>query len=414
MQLDPIKLAIPFYFLLIAIELVVSHFQNIKRYRFNDTITNINSGSSMMIATTLMRVVGISLYTYIYEHFALFNIPSTWFFLILCFIVDDFCYYWGHRMTHEVNVAWSSHVVHHHSEEMNFSVALRQSWFQGVWTAPVYIPMALMGFNPMDVVIAHGFNLLYQYWVHTEMIDKLGFLELFMVTPSHHRVHHGRNPKYIDKNHAGVFIIWDKMFGTFQAEEERPVYGTTKPLNSWNPIWANFEHFESINHQLKDANGFWSKMKVLFKKPGWDAKAAAYMPFPEVERGVTPKFDTETPQYLNLYIFFQYLITTAFIIYFLFNSNKMNWVDTFTLGGIILFQFATAGGMLEGKKAYFVLEFVRNALFAIILSDFFMRQGFDMMWVYGVIFSSIISFVWLIALKGVFQIRMNRILNQNE
>jgi alkylglycerol monooxygenase len=403
MHLDPIKLAIPFYFLLIAIELVVSHFQNIKRYRFNDTITNINSGSSMMIATTLLRVFGISIYTYIYEHFAIFNIPSTWFFLILCFIVDDFCYYWGHRMTHEVNVAWSSHVVHHHSEEMNFSVALRQSWFQGVWTAPVYIPMALMGFNPMDVVIAHGFNLLYQYWVHTEMIDKLGFLELFMVTPSHHRVHHGRNPKYIDKNHAGVFIIWDKMFGTFQAEEERPVYGTTKPLNSWNPIWANFEHFETLNGQLKDADGLWNKLKVLFKKPGWDAKAAAYMPFPEVERGVTPKFDTETPQYLNLYIFFQYLITTAFIIYFLFNSNKMNWIDTFTLGGIILFQFATAGGMLEGKRAYFVLEFVRNALFAVILSDFFMRQGFDMMWIYGVIFSSIISFVWLIALKGVFK-----------
>lgn len=402
MNLDPIKLAIPFYFLLIAIELVVSHYQNIKRYRFSDTITNINSGSSMMIATTLMRVVGISLYTYIYEHFAFFNIPSTGLMLLLCFVVDDFCYYWGHRMTHEVNVAWSSHVVHHHSEEMNFSVALRQSWFQGVWTAPVYIPMALMGFNPMDVVIAHGFNLLYQYWVHTEMIDKMGFLEYFMVTPSHHRVHHGRNPKYIDKNHSGVFIIWDKMFGTFQVEEEKPVYGTTKPLNSWNPLWANFEHFESINHQLKDADGFWNKMKVLFKKPGWDAKAAAYMPFPEVERGVTPKFDTEAPQYLNGYIFFQYIITTVFIVYFLFNSHKMNWVDTFSLGGIILFQFATAGGMLEGKRAYFVLEFVRNALFAVILSEFFIRQGFDMMWVYGVAFSAIVSFFWLVTLNRFF------------
>jgi alkylglycerol monooxygenase len=403
MQLDPIKLAIPFYFLLIAIELVVSHFQNIKRYRFNDTMTNFNSGSSMMIVTTLMRVVGISLYTYIYEHFAFFNIPSTWFFLILCFIVDDFCYYWGHRMTHEVNVAWSSHVVHHHSEEMNFSVALRQSWFQGIWTAPIYVPMALLGFNPIDVMVAHGFNLLYQFWVHTEMIDKMGFLEYFMVTPSHHRVHHGRNPKYIDKNHSGVFIIWDKMFGTFQAEEEKPVYGTTKPLNSWNPIWANFEHFETLNGQLKDADGFWNKMKVLFKKPGWDAKAAAYMPFPEVERGVTPKFDTETPQYLNLYIFFQYIITIVFIVYFLFSSDKMNIVDTFSLGGLILFQFATAGGMLENKKAYFALEFVRNALFAIILSAFFVRQGFDMMWVYGVVLTSMLSFFWLDALRVFFK-----------
>ena len=399
MNIDPTKLAIPFYFLLIAIELVVSHFQNIKRYRFNDAITNINSGASMMVVTTVLRVFGISLYTYIYEHWSFMQIPSTWLTFILLFVLDDFCYYWGHRMTHEVNVAWSSHVVHHHSEEMNFSVALRQSWFQGIWTAPMYIPLALMGFSPVDVVIVHGFNLLYQYWVHTEMVDKLGFLELFLITPSHHRVHHGRNPKYIDKNHGGVFIVWDKMFGTFQVEEERPVYGTTKPLNSWNPVWANFEHFETLNHQLKNADGFWNKMKVLFKKPGWDAKAAAYMPFPEVERGVTPKFDTLTPQYVNAYVLFQYLLATVLTVYFLFNSHKMDWQDTFSLAALLVLNFAFTGGLLEGKRVYYRLEYGRVVLSACVMSIFFMKLNFDMNWVYGIILLSIVSTVWLYLFK---------------
>lgn len=399
MNLDPTKLAIPYYFLLIGIELTVSAIQHIKRYRLNDTLTNLNSGASMLVVTTLMRVFGISMYAYLYEHFAFFNIPSTWYTLILCFVVDDFFYYWGHRMTHEINVAWSSHVVHHHSEEMNFSVALRQSWFQGVWTAPLYIPMALMGFSPTDVVIAHGFNLLYQYWVHTEAIDKLGFLEKFLVTPSHHRVHHGRNPKYIDKNHAGVFIIWDKMFGTFQEEEERPVYGTTKPLNSWNPVWANFEHFETIGKQLKDADGLWEKLKVLFKKPGWDAKIQGYHPFPEVERNVTTKFNTETPPSVNYYLLAHYVVNTALTVYFLFNQHKISWTDTFSLAAILILNFAFTGGLLEGKKTYYWLEYARLMVSAVLAIEFFNRQGFSMGLTYGILAIVGISFIALLSFK---------------
>lgn len=411
MNLDPTKLAIPYYFLLIGIELIVSVFQHIKRYRLNDTLTNINSGASMMVVTTLMRVFGISMYAYLYEHFAFFNIPSTWYTLILCFIVDDFFYYWGHRMTHEINVAWSSHVVHHHSEEMNFSVALRQSWFQGVWTAPLYIPMALMGFSPTDVVIVHGFNLLYQYWVHTEMIDKLGFLEYFLVTPSHHRVHHGRNPKYIDKNHAGVFIIWDKMFGTFQVEEERPVYGTTKPLNSWNPVWANFEHFETIGKQLKDADGFLEKLKVLFKKPGWDAKAQAYMPIPEVERGKSVKFDSEIPISINFYLLTHYVINTALTIYFLFNQFRISWTDTFVLASILILNFAFTGGLLEGKKTYYWLEYVRIIFSAVASIEFFTRQGFSTNLIYSIVGIALLSVLWLVSFKKFYTDSSNKIVS---
>jgi alkylglycerol monooxygenase len=402
MNFDPTKMAIPFYFLLIGIELVVGHFQNIKRYRLNDTITNINSGASMMVVTTAMRILGISMYAYLYENFAFFNLPSTGLVLIICFVLDDFCYYWAHRMTHEVNVAWSSHVVHHHSEEMNFSVALRQSWFQGIWTAPFYIPMALLGFSPNDVVIAHGFNLLYQYWVHTEAIDKLGFLEKIFITPSHHRVHHGRNPKYIDKNHGGVFIIWDKLFGTFKQEEERPVYGTTKPLNSWNPVWANFEHFQTISHQLSEATTWGSKLRVLLKKPGWDAKAAVYMPFPEVERGVTPKFDTQTPLSINLYILFQYILNTLLTVYFLFAAAKMSWQDNLSFTFILILNFACTGGLFEKKKIYFFLEALRLGLTFFVLFNFINQENGT--WLLGALLGiwALGSATWLLFLKRIF------------
>ena len=399
MNLDPTKLAIPYYFLLIGIELIVSSFQQMKRYRLNDTLTNINSGASMMVVTTLFRVFGISMYVYLYEHFAFFHIESTWYTFLLCFIVDDLCYYWGHRMTHEVNVAWSSHVVHHHSEEMNFSVALRQSWFQGIWTAPMYIPMALMGFSPTDVVIAHGLNLLYQYWVHTELIDKMGIFEKFMVTPSHHRVHHGRNPKYIDKNHSGVFIIWDKLFGTFQVEEERPVYGTTKPFSSWNPVWANFEHFQTIGNQLKDADGFWGKLKVLFKKPGWDAKAQAYMPFPEVERNVTPKYNTETPPSVNYYLLMHYLLNTVLTVYFLFNQQNISWTDTFSLAALLVLNFAFTGGLLEGKRWYYLFEYGRIILSSIVIIEFFNRHNFALNFSIFIGVMAVISLAWLVVFR---------------
>lgn len=399
MNLDPTKLAIPYYFLLIGIELIAGSFQHIKRYRLNDTLTNINSGASMLVVTTVLRIFGISMYVYLYENFAFFHIPSVWYTLILCFIVDDLCYYWGHRMTHEINIAWSSHVVHHHSEEMNFSVALRQSWFQGIWTAPLYIPMALLGFNPIDVVIVHGFNLLYQYWVHTEAIDKMGFLEKFLVTPSHHRVHHGRNPKYIDKNHSGVLIIWDKLFGTFQQEEERPVYGTTKPFNSWNPVWANFEHFKTIGAQLKDAEGFWNKMKVLFKKPGWDAKAQAYMPFPAVERGKTPKFDYELPPSVNYYLLMHYVLTMVLTVYFLFNQQHIGWIDTFSLAAILILNFAFTGGLLEGKRGYYLFEYGRIILSSVVIIEFFNRHGFAWGLIVFVALMGIVSLIWLIIFR---------------
>ncbi len=369
-MLKPTTLAIPLFFFLIGVELLINHYQKRKLYRLNDSITNLNIGGTQQIVGVLMSLIGIGLYDIIYHKFSfqLIDISTfSWVNFIVLFIAWDFCYYWAHRISHEVNLMWSAHVVHHQSEEYNLTVALRQSWFQGIWTAPFYLPLALIGFSPMDVVLVSGINLIYQFWIHTEVVNKMGFLEHFMNTPSHHRVHHGRNPKYIDKNHAGVFIIWDKMFGTFQKEEEKPTYGITTPVNSWNPIWVNFSHFQTIGAQLKEAGSFKDKLKVLFYKPGWSAKMAAYIPVPEVDRDQVQKFDKMVPKSVNWYVIFQYVLTAAGIVFFLFNINQLTLPLKLVVSALVMLEVFTTGGLLEKKKWLYRVEFVRLLVSGIVI-----------------------------------------------
>ena len=224
MNINPVVLSIPIYFLLIAIELLIQQFSKKKLYRLNDAVTNISCGITQQLTGTFLIIFAIGIYQLIYEHLAIFIIPSNAFTLILLFVLVDFAYYWAHRMSHEINLLWGSHVVHHQSEDYNFSVALRQSPLQVIWTSFFYLPLALIGFNTLDFALMVALSTVYQFWIHTETIKKLGPLEYIFNTPSHHRVHHGRDPKYIDKNLAGVLITWDMLFGTFQKEEEKPCY----------------------------------------------------------------------------------------------------------------------------------------------------------------------------------------------
>jgi alkylglycerol monooxygenase len=397
-MLKPTTLAIPLFFLLIGVELLITHYQKRKLYRLNDSITNLNIGGTQQIVGVLMSLVGIGLYDVIYHKFSfqLIDISAfSWTNFIILFIAWDFCYYWAHRISHEVNLMWSAHVVHHQSEEYNLTVALRQSWFQGVWTAPFYLPLALIGFSPMDVVLVSGINLIYQFWIHTEVVNKMGFLEYVMNTPSHHRVHHGRNPKYIDKNHAGVFIIWDKLFGTFQKEEEKPTYGITTPVNSWNPIWVNFAHFKNIGAQLKEADSLKDKMKVLFYKPGWSAKMAAYIPVPDVARDSLQKFDTLVPISVNWYVIFQYVLTATGIVFFLFNIQQLTLPAKLLASTLVLAGVWTTGGLLEKKKEYYRLEYFRLFLSWLVICYLLFNTSYLYAIIFGGIGIMIISYTWL-------------------
>ncbi|TAE31048.1 MAG: sterol desaturase family protein [Cytophagales bacterium] len=365
MNFNPIMLAIPFFFLAMGIEIWYDRYKQTKLYWLNDSITNLSAGTSQQVIGIFLKVFTLGVYEAVFANFALFNVPHVWWSWVVAFVLYDLCYYWAHRMSHEVNLFWSGHVVHHQSEEYNLSVALRQSWFQGIWTAPFYLPMALLGFDTTQLVIVGGINLIYQFWIHTELIDRMGFLEWFMNTPSHHRVHHGRNPKYIDKNHAGTFIIWDRLFGTFQREEERPVYGITTPINSWNPVWANFSHYEHIGAQLQNAPTLSDKLKVLFYKPGYDAKMAAYHPIPDVSRDNYEKYNTTVTPSVNYYVLFQYLLLTVATFPFLQFQADLGWTEKSLIAVLIGLTVVNFGWLFEGRTWAFRLEAARLVVCAV-------------------------------------------------
>ncbi len=239
-----------------------------------------------------MRVLAIGVYEVVYSNAALFTMERNWLYWLGLFLLTDLTYYWAHRMSHEINLFWGGHVVHHQSEEYNLSVALRQSSFQVVWTFAFSLPIAVLGFTTTDFLLISAFNTLYQFWIHTETIKKMGWFEYVFNTPSHHRVHHGRNPQYIDKNHAGSLIIWDKMFGTFQPEVEPPTYGITKPVNSWNAVWVNFSHYATMAHEMRMIPSWADKIRYLFNKPGWfPASLGGHRPAPPVDRERYHKYE---------------------------------------------------------------------------------------------------------------------------
>ena len=416
MNFDPVVLAIPIYLLLMGIELIFEQFQKTKRYRLNDAITNISCGIGQQVVKVFFQVITVAAYTFIYERFSFFKIENTPLSYIILFFAWDLCYYWAHRMSHEINLFWSGHQVHHQSEEYNLSVALRQSWFQIFFTSFFFWPLALFGFDPKAIVIVAGFNLLYQFWIHTEAIDRMGFLEWFMNTPSHHRVHHGRNPKYIDKNHAGVFIIWDRMFGTFKKEEERPVYGITTPVNTWNPIWVHFSHFQIIGKQLKQTPGFTNKLKVLFYKPGWRPESLGGMQYaPEVDREVYAKFDTKTPAVVNWYVLFQYLVTLGGTAYFMFNADKMNWSFKGLGVVLILFSILTPGYLFERRKWAVPTECTRLLIVSGIILPLVYHTSFFVPISVGLGVNLLLATLWLYKIQQWFgTLEKRREVNQPE
>ncbi|GAB1446847.1 sterol desaturase family protein [Flammeovirgaceae bacterium] len=330
--------------------MAVERFTHRKLYRLPDTLSNLSCGITSQLSGLFLKVLAIGVYEVIYSNFAFFELERNWVYWVVLFLLVDFAYYWAHRKSHEINLFWGGHVVHHQSEDYNLSVALRQSSFQVVWTFAFNLPLALLGFKTLDFALISALNTLYQFWIHTETIKKLGFLEYFLNTPSHHRVHHGRDPKYIDKNHAGSLIIWDKMFGTFQAEEEKPTYGITKPINSWNAVWANFSHYSEMGKDLKRIEKWSDKIKYLFKKPGWLPESlGGYRTVPEVNKAAYKKYETPAPLSLNYYVLFQYALCLIGTGLFLFKQENFLMGEKIFFTIIISIVVVNCGVLFENK-----------------------------------------------------------------
>lgn len=403
MSLDPTVLAIPVYFLLIGLELIAHRYQSIKSYRLNDAVTNINCGVTSQVTGAFLKVFTIGFYTFLYEQFRFSTIENSTLTWVIAFVSYDFFYYWAHRMSHEVNLFWGGHSVHHQSEEYNLSVALRQSSTQTIWTFIFYSPMALVGFDPLILLSVSGFNLLYQFWIHTEAINKFPkWIEAVFNTPSHHRVHHARNPKYIDKNHGGTFIVWDRLFGTFKEEEERPQYGITKNLNSWNPVWANVSHYSDMWKDIKTIPSFSDKVKYIFNKPGWlpDYMGGYRAPF-DVDPKTYKKFDLSAAKAVNIYVFVQYIVLLGGTAMFLFNLKAFenNLLQKAVLALIIILSTVNFGAMFEAKPWAILIELLRLLSIPVVLWIFFPSVSTEVIATIALASYSVVSIIWIMTLR---------------
>lgn len=269
---DPVHYAVPGFIALVLAEMIVARIKDRTRYEPKDTLVSLalGLGSTVAGALSLGLVFALSLWVW---QFRLFDIGYAWYWFVLAFVLDDLFYYVFHRSAHRVRWFWASHVIHHSSQHYNLSTALRQTWTGFVSLGFVFrLPLLLIGFPPAMLVFVAGLNLIYQFWIHTEMIDRMPrWFEAVMNTPSHHRVHHATNPRYLDTNYAGVFIVWDRLFGTFEPEraDDRPRYGIVKNLGSFNLLWAATHEWIGIAQDVWRAPGLRAKLGYLVMPPGW-------------------------------------------------------------------------------------------------------------------------------------------------
>lgn len=265
---DLIHYAIPAFVVLLLTEIFITSWDHRDLYELKDTLGSLAMGLGNVAIGLFTKGWIFLCFTMIYQY-RWFDVTPTWWTWILLFFAEDFTYYWFHRTSHQSRLFWASHVVHHSSQKYNLGTALRQTWTGSFMSFIFWLWLPLVGFPPAMIMSMMAISLIYQFWIHTETIGKLGPLEWVLNTPSHHRVHHASDAKYLDRNHAGILIIWDRMFGTFIAEEEHPRYGLTKNIDSHNPIHIAFHEWRDMIKDLKTAKSFAEVWGYLFRAPGW-------------------------------------------------------------------------------------------------------------------------------------------------
>lgn len=345
--------ATPVFFLLIGIELVVARLRGRDAYASNDAINSIGLGVISQLVAVFSKLLTIGIYAWCVEHLALFKLPAdsvlVWVGALLGY---DFCYYWLHRMGHEVNLLWAAHVVHHQSERYNLSTALRQTGSGVLLGWIFYLPLALAGV-PVEVFVAVALiDLLYQFWVHTEQIGRLGWFDRVFCSPSNHRAHHAVNDRYLDRNYGGILIVWDRLFGSFVEEDDSdpPVYGTRSPLRSWNPLWANAEVYWRTAQDAWHARRWRDKFLVWFKPPGWrPADVGARYPKPAF---VMPdeRFDPPLPRPLKLYVLVQFALLLGMTTQFLGMAGTASLAALLSYALYLVAGLCVIGALMEGRR----------------------------------------------------------------
>jgi len=378
-----IALAAPFFLVSLLLELLIDRWRGTGYYRSNDAINSISAGILSESVKYFTRIVQYTIWAFVLGNLALFEMQRGWFnasaegiFLwILAAILWDFCYYWNHRLGHEISILWAAHAVHHQSEEYNLSTALRQSSSSFLFSWIFYVPLFLIGF-PADVIVTVGaLNVIYQFWVHTQHIDRLGVLDRILVTPSNHRVHHAQNERYINKNYGGMLILWDRLFGSFEPErdDDPVVFGVRKPLSNWNPFWANLQVYNYLLFDSRHTQSWRDKIGVWFGRTGWrPADVAAQYPKRRSELSSFKKFDPVVSRGRRYYALVQFTIAVA---------GALTIADLFARDGaqsvlvpclLLWAQLYTLGILNEGRPHARMLEYVR--LLIVIPAGVFVLQ----------------------------------------
>ncbi len=410
---------------LIGIEAFISYIKNKHYYRLNALIADVSTGIIFAVAGVGILVGALFVYDFVETNFSLRRLGIVLFPLespvylnpfqingpaavawAVSLVLVDLIYYWFHRHAHTIQIFWACHVTHHSAEEMNFSVSFRGNAFQRIFEYMYFLPLAMIGISWPMFFFCHRIMKVYQFLVHTRFIGKLGFLELFMVTPSNHRVHHGTQLKYIDKNHGGIFIIWDKLFGSFVEETEEPLYGLTKPVGSFNPITANIHVYRDIFQNIKNSRTIGDAFKILFKEPGWKPE---YLRSPSdaiTEPAYTEKYNPNTPFGVMVYVSLQALIlaSVGLIIWKVAKLDVTEGWPLFVSGFFLIFSLVSINRIMEMKKWSRRTEVIRNLILSAMFVGVLLYTDVKMISYFTVplIFLSVLSLLWIVIRRKTF------------
>jgi alkylglycerol monooxygenase len=365
-----IVLATPVFLLLIAIELAVGWRRQRNTYRLADAVSSISLGMLSQTSAVFTRLLRIGIYTALFEHVALWRNDAFWTSVpgwLLALLFYDFCYYWLHRMGHESAVLWAAHAVHHQSQDYNLSTALRQTSSGALLGWIFYVPMALAGVPPLVFAVVGLIDLLYQFWVHTEQVGRLGWFDRWFCSPSNHRVHHAVNDAYLDKNYGGILIVWDRLFGTFQDEkpDDRCVYGTRGLLNSWDPLWANAQVYAGLAHDSWHARSWADKLRVWLKPPGWrPAEVAARFPKPAFSMAQMQRYQPPMARPVQWFALAQFALLLAGVAVFLWQADTAPLAHNAIWFAVLLVSQWALGAVMQGRIGMWMALMLQSAALA--------------------------------------------------
>lgn len=396
-QLNYLAFAIPAFFLFLYLEYRLAiYLKKPEIFKYESSIANISIGIAERLLNLFISASFYSLFYWVYKNYALFSIPNTWWVWMLLILVTDLVWYWYHRLGHQVNFLWAAHIVHHQSEEFNLTVSARITIFQALIRNVFWCVIPFLGFHPamvITILMVHG---AYSFFTHTQLVGKLGWLEHIFITPSLHGVHHASDKKYLDKNYGDVFVFWDKLFETFQREEEAPKYGLTHPVKSYSFLWQHFHYYLEILEACKKEKHFKARLKIIFGNPATlDQNIRPILERRYLQQKTEPAYRLKSRIYLN----FQLFLCIALLSFFTVFYKELHLEDKLFTASFILITLINCGALLEQRKWIYYLECFR--LILLFAYTFWKFQIFELV---------ILPVVILVILENVF--RLSRLYRQ--